>query len=464
MSSSSSKSNYESILPQVEGEKVDIDPLTPPATVASRRSLYKKIGLAVLVVSAVVIISVGLMGQSGPPAPMMEGAGWEPSTPAMPAMGGPPMPSPEEMEATWAWWEDIRKGVSSAYHSAANAVSNAASSTVSAVKKGVTEAKEAYNNGVTEAKEEYKEYQESAVGPMSGDSTRPSPWEMDIEKKMAKKEEDGGTDMIYMNHVDGMDILVTAYGDSDQGASSKDYFLLIQGVDTPINQVYSGVATSSAILNSYRGMSGMNLPVDPYYHPYPFATQTDIFNECTNQNAVIKNSTFDGIQVPPGGLVLGQVKNMMECNLPHEKAWSVDVTYVDPSKVSVDDMRQQILDALEHPGKRVIVHYDRSEVGQQGGAHFSPVGAYSKDKDAFLIVDVSQYKYPDAWVPAKRLYDAMSTADICGTWNYPQAQEDLSPESLFTHDKVTYLKALKTLGCRPEHRGYMVVTVGEGED
>ncbi|MGB6297273.1 MAG: phytochelatin synthase family protein, partial [Rivularia sp. (in: cyanobacteria)] len=43
--------------------------------------------------------------------------------------------------------------------------------------------------------------------------------------------------------------------------------------------------------------------------------------------------------------------------------------------------------------------------------HISPLAAYNKETDRFLILDVSRYKYPPVWVKAEDLWKAMNTKD-----------------------------------------------------
>jgi glutathione-S-conjugate glycine hydrolase len=57
------------------------------------------------------------------------------------------------------------------------------------------------------------------------------------------------------------------------------------------------------------------------------------------------------------------------------------------------------------------VNYLRSAIGQSSLGHISPLAAYDKEGDRFLILDVSRYKYPPVWVEAAALFAAMNTTD-----------------------------------------------------
>lgn len=40
----------------------------------------------------------------------------------------------------------------------------------------------------------------------------------------------------------------------------------------------------------------------------------------------------------------------------------------------------------------------RAKLGQSGSGHFSPIGAFDRDTDMVLIMDVARFKYPPHWV------------------------------------------------------------------
>ncbi|CAB9502646.1 Glutathione gamma-glutamylcysteinyltransferase [Seminavis robusta] len=260
---------------------------------------------------------------------------------------------------------------------------------------------------------------------------------------------------IYLNHSDAYAHLVA---DGHKGAfrNSADYFLYQQGLDAQVNQAFCAVAASVALLNSLRGILE-ELPQDPIYSPYPYATQTDIFNECTHTNVVRQDDTFQGILSAPFGVSLNSAVGLLQCNLNSE-SWDVQVTHVDPDKVSHNDMRQTMKAALRDPNSRVMVNYERTSAGQIGGGHFSPVGAYSTALDAFLIMDVAKYKYPNAWIPTEVLYQSLGTIDYCGQWAGPAAQALLPPALLHPATPADMEAAKRQLGCQPKHRGFIVVS------
>jgi hypothetical protein len=252
------------------------------------------------------------------------------------------------------------------------------------------------------------------------------------------------TSVIYLNTSEAYDLLVQGYRWKD---FSRDFFKLQEGWDAQWNQAFCAVAASAALLNSLVGLT--DLPMDPSYNPYPYATQDNMFNECTNANVIHRNETFDGIFVEPYGLGMDQTKEMISCHLSND-SWSVEAYHVDPTVISIEKMRRDLVTALMSPTSRVVINFDRSSVNQHGDGHWSPIGSYSYANDAFLVMDVAKYKYPPAWIPATMLYQSLSTLDSCGYWNFPHAQDALSGKK--HHSNVKNI-----LGCQATYRGYIIV-------
>lgn len=236
---------------------------------------------------------------------------------------------------------------------------------------------------------------------------------------------------------------------------SQDYFMYQQGWDAQINQAYCAVATSAALLNSLRGEIGMHLPLDPIYDPHPYATQTSLFNKCTENHVILNNGTYNGILHAPGGLGMPQTKLLLECWLPQN--WTVTAYHVDPQRVSLDNLRQDLMQALQNQEARVVINYDRSSVHQLGGGHWSPLGSYSSERDAVLVMDVAKYKYPAVWIPLVTLYHSLSTFDVCGDWNFPTAQLNMTNKFLHPVNEVDYSRSMAKLGCKATRRGYIIV-------
>jgi Phytochelatin synthase len=254
--------------------------------------------------------------------------------------------------------------------------------------------------------------------------------------------------LVYLNTSRSFQIL------TDGGKYSQDYFLIQQGFDSQINQAYCGVATCASLLNSLRGQ--IELPIDPIYNPYAYATQFSIFNNCTNSYVIHQNASFDGILAAPYGLGMEQIHAILRCHLD-TNSWNVSAYHLDPEVISFHQFRRDLQNGVTNLNSRVIINYDRKSVGQVGGGHWSLIGAYSHDLDSFLVMDVAKYKYPNAWIPSSLLYQSLQTWDLCGNWNFPAAQGILPPDYLYSKTVLDYFSATAMLGCSPMRRGYIII-------
>ena len=55
----------------------------------------------------------------------------------------------------------------------------------------------------------------------------------------------------------------------------------------------------------------------------------------------------------------------------------------DTSKLTLNKMRFDLKSALIIPDARVLISYDRKELGQVGEGHFSPLGGFHTSTDSF---------------------------------------------------------------------------------
>jgi Phytochelatin synthase len=285
-------------------------------------------------------------------------------------------------------------------------------------------------------------------------------------------------------------LIDSAYGWLD---NSNAFFRLVSsGWDAQVNQAYCAVASCAAVLNSMpiiltsdsdktgNAVAVPILPMDPVYSPYRYATQQSILSSpCVNKHVIRYNESFDGVRRVPGGLSLNQAQKLLQCYLPTQY-YDVTAVHVNPSTISLDEMRRDLYFALRDATARVVINFGRPALGQAGGGHFSPLVSYYSREDLFLILDVAKYKYPPVWVTAAQLYQAMSTLDVCGEWDYPRGQDILYGDS--NHNTETdgdggnhssdnnnneplryesnpqdYFQALHLLRCQTLHRGYIIV-------
>ena len=335
-------------------------------------------------------------------------------------------------EKTGEWWHEVSTSVEDDSQKALNATKNAAKNdkdfVISKTKQAWNLTKQNVQNDEMRVAEKSKETWEAvdsearkdehAIGSTfvswwnavvgggssawNGTLTKEDEWwnatEDWFKDHLRKHVEDSSTlPLLYLNSTDSYPLLMNGFEWYD---FSADFFLIVSGLDTQINQAYCAVATAAAVLNSFRG--DVDLPVDPIYDPHPYATQEFILESACVYDNVIHvdrggqtNSSFNGLVHPPGGLSLDQTDKLIACHLPQN--WNVTTVHVDPDIVSVEDIRRDMISALRNPSQRVLVNYDRSVLGQEGTGHFSPLGSYSTKIDSFLILDVAKYKYPPVW-------------------------------------------------------------------
>lgn len=193
--------------------------------------------------------------------------------------------------------------------------------------------------------------------------------------------------LINLNSVEGEKLLI-------ESQARQDFIPLSIQFVTQTNQAYCGVASSVMVLNSL----SISVPVAPEYAPYRFFTQDNFFNEQTQQ--VIATEV-----VARQGMTLEQLGKLLE-------SYAVKAEVYHGGDVTLEEFRRLVSKNLQESGNFVIANYLRKAIGQETGGHISPVAAYNKQTDRFLILDVSRYKYPPVWVKASELWDAMATVDL----------------------------------------------------
>jgi len=86
------------------------------------------------------------------------------------------------------------------------------------------------------------------------------------------------------------------------------------------------------------------------------------------------------------------------------------LTIVDENKLD-DDIRNELVENLQRRGDYVIIAFLREAVGERGGPHISPIGAYDTESDSFLVLDVNPASADWVWMPTKTLIKGMRTFD-----------------------------------------------------
>jgi hypothetical protein len=86
-------------------------------------------------------------------------------------------------------------------------------------------------------------------------------------------------------------------------------------------------------------------------------------------------------------------------------------------------------DALKNLNQYLVVNFQRKALGQVGGGHFCPVGAYNEKENKMLVLEVAIFEYPVFWVEAKLLWNAMNTRDNVSQKNRGFVVLTTKPES-----------------------------------
>jgi len=188
--------------------------------------------------------------------------------------------------------------------------------------------------------------------------------------------------------------------DSDQGQGlffaaevNKAYFPLSLHFVTQDHPAFCGPASIAMVLNALhvsRPPSKLTLGLGLY-------DQENIFDA---RSEAIKSRSA----VMQSGMTLGELGAILA-------AHDLKVVVHHAGDSSLDEFRRLAVIELKSKDRFVLVNYLRSAIGQSSMGHISPLAAYDRDSDRFLILDVSRYKYPPVWVEAAALFAAMNTGD-----------------------------------------------------
>jgi hypothetical protein len=162
-----------------------------------------------------------------------------------------------------------------------------------------------------------------------------------------------------------------------------------------------------------------NLPpgLDPIFARY---TQGTFFDE--KFEAVKPRAVFFGSPRPDGSVDPGiQLPQLHRVLLEHGLDSRLRIVS-DPGDEPA--RREELVRSMRSPGEYVIVSYSREALGQKGGGHFSPLGAYDEVSDSFLVMDVNpNYGRCWVWAPSCRLFASMRTKDRDGFRGFLLARE-----------------------------------------
>jgi len=221
---------------------------------------------------------------------------------------------------------------------------------------------------------------------------------------------------------------------SDEGAArlarsraKADFGLLANQFEAQYNSAFCGPTSAAIVLNTVHG-GGAGLPRDhtrlrkddvQYMQPgadpiVPRFTQDSVIDKGPKTRAQVLGEplTLAGRQIRDFGYQLRQFDAMLRAN-----ALATRVVVVDDA-ISEQAIRADLAGNLARPGDYAIVNYRREAVGQKGGGHISPLGAYDAASDSFLVLDVNPAAAGWVWMPTAALVQGMRTFDTVENRGY----------------------------------------------
>ncbi len=212
-----------------------------------------------------------------------------------------------------------------------------------------------------------------------------------------------------------------------RSAHKRDFFPLSNHFISQDNSIFCGPVSASIVLNALRlGREGLPqdsssiaehelawLPegANPFFGKY---TPNNVLTGRTKSRIEVLGKPIEigGKPMRDFGLQLHQLAQVL-------RSHGVDVTVrVVGEAADASTIRREIARNLASGNDYVLINYARRELGQQGGGHISPVGAYDEESDSFLIMDVNPNRAPWAWVRTGDLVKAMRTFDTIENRGY----------------------------------------------
>jgi len=205
-------------------------------------------------------------------------------------------------------------------------------------------------------------------------------------------------------------------------AGTADFPSLANQFEPQSNRAFCGPTTAAIVLNAIHARRGGEAPrdrsrlrpEDQTYLPAGFElavarhTQESVIEKGPKTRAEVlgKPVTINGKLVSDGGYQLRQLDALLRAHgLPTRLVIASDA-------VTDSQIRADLIANLARAGDYVIANYRRDAVGQSGGAHISPLGAYDADTDSVLLMDVNPDSAGWVWMPVATLICGMRTLDV----------------------------------------------------
>ncbi|MET0542527.1 MAG: phytochelatin synthase family protein [Variovorax sp.] len=214
-----------------------------------------------------------------------------------------------------------------------------------------------------------------------------------------------------------------------RAGAKADFAALANQFEAQYNGAFCGPTSAAIVLNTVLDRNAA-LPRDhtrlrkddvqfmpPGADPIvPRFTQDSVIDKGPKTRAQVLGEpvVIGGKQVRDFGYQLRQFDAMLRANAG---VLSTKVVVVDDARPEAA-MRAELAENLARSGDFVIVNYRREAVGQKGGGHISPLGAYDAASDSFLVLDVNPAAAGWVWMPTATLVNGMRTFDTVENRGY----------------------------------------------
>jgi hypothetical protein len=212
-----------------------------------------------------------------------------------------------------------------------------------------------------------------------------------------------------------------------RAGAKVDFPPLANQFEAQLNAAFCGPTSAAIVLNALRSGSS-DLPRDHGrlkaddlrnvpggYDPIvPRYTQDNVIaaGEKTRAQVLGEPIVVNGKPSRDFGYQLRQFDQMLRAN-----GLATRLVVVNDG-VPDDQIRTDLVQNLQRPGDYAIVNYRRDAVGQRGGGHISPLGAYDAVSDSFLVLDVNPAAASWVWMPSATLIKGMRTFDTVENRGY----------------------------------------------
>ena len=226
--------------------------------------------------------------------------------------------------------------------------------------------------------------------------------------------------LVAFSSEDGLARLARAVGKVDFPALANQF-------EPQSNAAFCGPTTAAIVLNTVRGRSA-DLPRDRsrlreqdlqnapsgFDPTLPRYTQDNVITKGQKTRAQVLGEPMmrDGKPIRDFGYQLRQLDEMLRAN---DLATRLVIVNDDKPEAEV---RADLAANLQRSGDYAIVNYRRELVGQRGGGHISPLGAYDAESDSFLVLDVNPSSAGWVWMPAATLIKGMRSFDTVENRGY----------------------------------------------